>query len=80
VAEAYPDLKANQNFQDLQRQLAETEDQISFARQYYNDAVRTLNTLVATIPWMVFAPMAGVRAREFYDAPEGQEQAPQVSF
>ncbi len=80
VAEAYPDLKANQNFQDLQRQLAETEDQISFARQYYNDAVRSLNTLVATIPWMVFAPMAGVRAREFYDAPEGQEQAPQVKF
>jgi LemA protein len=80
VAEAYPDLKANQNFQDLQRQLAETEDQISFARQYYNDAVRSLNTLVATIPWMVFAPMAGVRAREFYDAPDGQEQAPQVKF
>jgi LemA protein len=80
VAEAYPDLKANQNFQDLQRQLAETEDQISFARQYYNDAVRSLNTLVATIPWLLFAPMAGVRAREFYDAPEGQEQAPQVRF
>jgi LemA protein len=80
VAEAYPDLKANQNFQDLQRQLAETEDQISFARQYYNDAVRSLNTLVATIPWLLFAPMARVRAREFYEAPEGQEQAPQVSF
>ncbi len=80
VAEAYPDLKANQNFQDLQRQLAETEDQVSFARQYYNDAVRSLNALVATIPWLLFAPMAGVRAREFYDAPEGQEQAPQVRF
>ena len=80
VAEAYPDLKANENFRDLQRQLAETEDQISFARQYYNDAVRALNTLVATIPWLLFAPMAGVKAREFYDAPEGHDEAPQVSF
>jgi len=80
VAEAYPDLKANENFRDLQRQLAETEDQISFARQYYNDAVRALNTLVATIPWLLFAPMAGVKAREFYEAPEAHEQAPQVSF
>lgn len=80
VAEAYPDLKADENFRDLQRQLAETEDQISFARQYYNDAVRALNTLVATIPWLLFAPMAGVRAREFYEAPEGHEQVPTVSF
>lgn len=80
VAEAYPDLKADENFRDLQRQLAETEDQISFARQYYNDAVRALNTFVATIPWLLFAPMAGVRAREFYEAPEGHEQVPTVSF
>jgi len=80
VAEAYPDLKANENFRDLQRQLAETENQISFARQYYNDAVRALNTLVATIPWLLFAPMAGVKAREFYEAPEGHEQVPTVSF
>ena len=80
VAEAYPDLKADANFRDLQGQLAETEDQISFARQYYNDAVRTLNTLVATIPWLLFAPMAGVRAREFYEAPDSHEQAPQVKF
>ena len=80
VAEAYPDLKANENFRDLQRQLAETEDQISFARQYYNDAVRSLNTLVATIPWLLFAPMAGVKAREFYDAPESHDEAPRVSF
>jgi len=80
VAEAYPDLKANENFRDLQRQLADTENQISVARQYYNDAVATLNKLVATIPWMFFAPMAGVKSREFYDAPEGQEQAPKVEF
>ena len=54
VAENYPDLKANPNFLDLQQQLADTENQISFARQYYNDAVATLNTLTRTIPWMFF--------------------------
>jgi LemA protein len=80
VAENYPDLKANTNFLDLQRQLAETENQISFARQYYNDAVSTLNKLTQTIPWMFFTGIAGVRQREFYQAPEGQQQAPQVRF
>src|SRR5689334_22473345 len=80
VAEAYPDLKANQNFLDLQRQLADTEDQISFARQYYNDAVATLNKLTRTIPWMFFTGVAGVHSRDFYQAPEGQDQAPQVHF
>mgnify|MGYP003707163449 CR=1 FL=1 len=80
VAENYPDLKANQNFLELQAQLAETENQISFARQYYNDAVATLNKLTQTIPWMFFTGVAGVRKREFYDAPDGQETAPQVKF
>jgi LemA protein len=80
VAENYPDLKANQNFLDLQKQLADTENQISFARQYYNDAVATLNTLTRTIPWMFFTGIAGVHSREFYQAPEGQDQAPQVQF
>ena len=80
VAENYPDLKANENFLNLQNQLAETENQISFARQYYNDAVATLNKLVRTIPWMFFAGIAGVGQRDFYDAPAGQEQAPTVQF
>ena len=80
VAEAYPDLKANTNFLELQTQLAETENQISFARQYYNDAVATLNRLTQTIPWMFFTGIANVHKREFYDAPAGQEQAPTVSF
>jgi LemA protein len=80
VAENYPDLKANQNFLNLQNQLAETENQISFARQYYNDAVATLNKLVRTIPWMLFSGIAGVGQREFYEAPSGQEQAPSVHF
>ena len=80
VAENYPDLKANQNFLSLQQQLADTENQISFARQYYNDAVATLNKLVQTIPWMFLSGIANVHQRDFYNAPEGQEQAPQVSF
>ena len=80
VAEAYPDLKADQTFLELQRQLAQTEDQIAFSRQYYNDATRTLNTLVATIPWMFLSGVAGVGRREFYDAPQGHEAPPQVSF
>jgi LemA protein len=80
VAENYPDLKANQNFLELQSQLAETENQISFARQYYNDAVATLNKLVVTIPWMLLVGMAGVRAREFYEAPAGADTPPRVDF
>ena len=80
VAEAYPDLKANTNFLELQQQLAETENQISFARQYYNDAVATLNKLTQTIPWMFLTGIANVHQRKFYDAPEGQDVAPTVSF
>ena len=80
VAENYPDLKASTNFLDLQKQLADTENQISFARQYYNDATATLNKLVATPPWLFFTGFAGVHKRDFYEAPAGQDVAPTVSF
>jgi len=80
VAEAYPDLKASTNFLELQTELSDTEDKISFARQYYNDAVASLNKIVQTIPWLLFTGLAGVHAREFYNAPEGQETAPTVTF
>ena len=80
VAEAYPDLKANQNFLDLQQQLAATEDQIAFARTYYNDAAGQLNTLVATLPWLLLVGIAGVSKREFYDAPAAHDAPPAVSF
>jgi LemA protein len=80
VAEAYPDLKASANFQELQAALADTENQLSFSRQFYNDAVKTLNSLVKTIPWLFFTGIAGVHEREFYDAPEGQEAPPAVQF
>lgn len=80
VAEAYPELKANQNFLQLQGQLTDTENQISFARQFYNDAVATLNKLVVTVPWMFFSGMAGVKTRAFYEAPAGQNVPPRVDF
>jgi LemA protein len=80
VAEAYPDLKASASFVQLQEQLADTEDQLAFARQYYNDAAATVNKLVATVPWMFFAGMAGVRRRDFYEAPAGHDTPPTVSF
>ncbi len=80
VAEAYPDLKASSNFLQLQSQLADTESQLAFARQYYNDAVATLNTSASTLPWMLFAGAAGVSKKEFYEAPAGQEAPPTVQF
>ena len=80
VAEAYPDLKASVNFQQLQTELSDTENKLSFARQFYNDAVGKLNSLVKTIPWLLFTGIAGVGTREFYQAPAGQEAPPQVSF
>ena len=80
VAEQYPDLKASADFLQLQNQLTDTEDKLSFARQYYNDAVGTLNTLIVTLPWMLFNGVAKVTKCEFYKAPEGQSAPPQVSF
>jgi LemA protein len=80
VAENYPDLKASTNFLQLQTELSDTENQLSFARQFYNDAVARLNKLVQTIPWMFLAGMASVRQRDFYRAPEGQTAPPTVSF
>jgi LemA protein len=80
VAEAYPELKASANFMELQKALTETENQLSFARQYYNDAAATLNTSVSTIPWMFFSGFAGVVKKAFYEAPAAAQTPPTVSF
>ncbi len=80
VAEAYPDLKASANFLELQKQLADTESQLAFSRQYYNDAAATLNTSIVTIPWNLFTGVAGVSKRDFYEAPEGSDKPPVVEF
>ena len=69
LGQAYPQLNSSNNFLDLQRNLAETEDKLAFARQYYNDSVATLNRLVTSIPWMFVAPLTGVSEREYYQLP-----------
>jgi len=81
VSEAYPDLKASSNFLALQEELASTENKISFARQFYNDSVRTLNTAITVIPGRFFAGMADASAREFYEVTDpGARGVPTVEF
>jgi LemA protein len=69
LGQAYPQLNSSNNFLNLQQNLADTEDKLAFARQYYNDAVATLNRLVSTIPWMFVAGLAGASEREYYQTP-----------
>ncbi len=78
VSEAYPDLKANQNFLQLQNQLEQTEDKISYMRQSYNDVVMKYNTAIQTIPGVLFSGV--FKPRDSFDAVEGAEVAPQVRF
>ncbi len=81
VAEAYPDLKASSNFLSLQEELSTTENKVSFARQFYNDTVRSLNTAVKTIPTNFFAGLAKVDAREFYEVENPADRdVPNVKF
>ena len=80
VAEAYPELRANQSFVALQGELANTEDKIAYARQFFNSAVQSYNNAVQTLPTNLVAGVAGFRAREFYQA-SGDERGPvQVRF
>jgi LemA protein len=69
LGQSYPQLNSSNNFLNLQDNLADTENKLAFARQYYNDAVATLNRAVSTIPWMLVAPLAGVSEREYYQIP-----------
>jgi LemA protein len=81
VAEAYPDLKASANFLSLQEELSTTENKVSFARQFYNDNVRSLNTTVKTIPTSFFAGFAKVGARDFYEVENPTDRnVPNVKF
>lgn len=72
VAEAYPDLKASQNFSELQAELVDTEDKIQASRRFYNGGVRDLNTKIQLFPNNVFAGMLGFKEREFYDVDEAE--------
>jgi LemA protein len=67
VAESYPDLKANQNFLQLQQELVDTEDKIQASRRFYNGGVRDLNTKIQVFPNNIFAGMLGFRQREFFE-------------
>jgi LemA protein len=81
VAEAYPDLKASTNFLSLQEELSTTENKVAFARQFYNDTVRALNTAVKTIPTSFFVGFAKITEREFYEVDDPQDRnTPKVSF
>ena len=80
VAEAYPDLKANQNFLALQEELSGTEGRIAYARQYYNDAVNDHNTKIQSFPAVLIANALGFQRREYFEA-EGAARGPvQVQF
>ena len=80
VAEAYPELKASQNFLELQGELTDTEDKIAAARRYYNSTVLAYNTSIQTFPSLLLAGPLGFHAREFFDAPEGEQEPVAVSF
>ena len=81
VAEAYPDLKANQNFLALQEELTSTENKISFSRQYYNDSVLQYNNKTQMFPSNIIAGMFGFKQSEFFEVTEAQQrEAPKVSF
>jgi LemA protein len=75
VSEAYPDLKANQNFRDLQAELVDTEDKIQASRRFYNSGVRDLNTKIQTFPANVVASMFKFTNRDFFDVEETERAA-----
>jgi LemA protein len=80
TVERYPDLKANQNFRDLQAQLEGTENRIKVARNDFNGAVQTFNTTVKTFPNVIFANMFGFKEKGYFEADAGAEKAPSVNF
>ncbi|MDO4842075.1 MAG: LemA family protein [Phoenicibacter congonensis] len=80
VAEAYPELKANTNFQELQTELSNTEDKISYMRQSFNDVVMKYNNALQVFPANIFAGMFGFQPRQSFDAVAGAETAPKVQF
>jgi LemA protein len=80
VAEAYPELQADENFRQLQDELAGTENRIAVARQVYNDTVLTFNNAIQTFPGVVLAGPFGFSKREFFDTDETESEAPRVDF
>ena len=80
VAEAYPDLKANTNFLELQRELKETEDKISYARQFYNDTASNFNIQIEVFPSNIVASMFNFKQQPLFEAEDKDKEVPQVKF
>jgi len=80
LAEAYPDLKANQNFLELQRELSDTENKIQASRRFYNGNVRDLNTKIEVFPINLIASSMGFPKRDFFEAEETEKETPKVQF
>ncbi|KKR31471.1 MAG: LemA family protein [Candidatus Gottesmanbacteria bacterium GW2011_GWC2_39_8] len=80
VAEAYPELKASENFVQLQKELGDTEDKIAYARQFYNTSVLDYNTRIKVFPAVLFAGSLGFTDEEFYEAEEGERKKVEVKF
>jgi LemA protein len=80
VQERYPDLKANENFKELQAQLEGTENRITVERKNFNEIARSYNTSVKTFPKNIFAGMFGFQAKPYFQAQAGADKAPKVSF
>ena len=80
LGEAYPDLKANQNFLNLQEELTGSEDKIAYARQYYNDEVRSYNTKIQSFPSSILAKRFGFAQREYFQADESARGPVSVKF
>lgn len=80
ISEAYPQLKADQNFLRLQDELSGTENRIAVSRSDYNAAVKDYNTFIRGFPQVLTAKVTGAKARPYYDAPPGSETAPTVDF
>ena len=80
VAENYPELKANQNFLQLQKDLLETEDKIAYSRQFYNDTVMKYNISIQTIPTNIIASLTGFRKKDLFEAAQTEREVPKVEF
>ena len=80
VAEAYPDLKANANFSQLQATLEDTENKVSYARQSFNDCVLNYNNAIQTFPGNIFAGIFQFKERQGFEAAEASREAPNVAF
>ena len=80
LSENYPDLKANQNFLELQRELTDTEDKIMASRRFYNGNVRDFNTKLQVFPTNLFGKMLGFAARTFFEAAESEKAPVEVKF